>query len=251
MPRIGPGEYASRGHHSPNRSVNTSKARCGVPATQRWRTIGAAASAGRGSRVDRGLAPWLRLEEHDPVAEGVDHRDDPAPRPDLDPGVRVRILLGFERELEVVGVGDGHEDAAARARVTVVAAEVDAGVAAGELRVQRLVAAGLVAPVDPEVEVVDVEAQRRGLVEDAQDRHDVAVSRGCRRRGGRSHEGVPVPHAELAGDELERLAVADGDAAVGQCLTEVARHRLGVRIRTWGGHDAVLSGGRWSRCLHC
>ena len=49
MPRSGPGEYASRGHHSPNRSVKTSKACSGEQATQRCRTIGAAASPGRGS----------------------------------------------------------------------------------------------------------------------------------------------------------------------------------------------------------
>ena len=54
---------------------------------------------------------------------------------------------------------------------------MEAGVAAGQLGVERFVAAGLVAPVDAEAEVVDVERQGGRLVEDAQDRHDVTVAR--------------------------------------------------------------------------
>jgi hypothetical protein len=170
----------------------------------------------------------VRLGEDDPVAERVDHGDHPTPGKVLDPGVGVRILLGLEGLLQGERVRDGDQDAAARARVTVVTTEMDARVAPRQLRVERLVTAGLVAPVDAEAEVVDVEGQRGRLVEDPQDRHDPAIRRrDCGAAGG---EGVPVPAAELPGHELEGFAVAHGDPTVGQGVAEPARHRLRVRV---------------------
>ena len=107
--------------------------------------------------------------------------------------------------------------------------------AAAHLGVERgVVGVAAVLPVEGEAEVVDVELDGLGAVEDPQDRDGRALRRCGRRVGGwAGGEGVPVADAVLVGDELEGLAVAERDVAGGQVGAQPTGHGLGI------GHDAA------------
>ncbi len=91
-------------------------------------------------------------------------------------------------------------------------------------------------PVEVEPEVVDVELEGLGPVEDPQDRHRGSVSGGVDLGRGAGREGVPVARAVLVRDQLEGLAVADEDPTAGEVVAQPTGHRLG---REWLGHDAA------------
>ncbi len=223
------GAYAGC-HHSLIRPVNASNASSCVQSS----CVGELDRAGR---LGRARLDTLGdgLVEDQPVVERVDDHEHPPPVLVADAGPGVVVVVLMELLVERLDVGDRDQRGAARAGVAVVLAEVQSGRAPGHLGVERgVVGVAAVLPVEGEAEVVDVELDGLGPVEDPQDRDGRAFWRydgRVRRWAGR--EGVPVADAVLVRDELEGLAVAEGDVAGGQVGAQPAGH--GLRI----GHDAA------------
>lgn len=89
-------------------------------------------------------------------------------------------------------------------------------------------------PVDGEAEEAEIEFVRLGDIEDAHDRHGLlegdAAGVGGLLAPDPGGKDVPGLQPELAGDDLQRLAVGDGQAAFGKGLAHGFGHGFRVAM---------------------